>query len=1811
MSLGLVPLVAADGLRESYRGTVAQSSTENALAPTDFGDTPSPYPTRLVENGARHTATGPTLGANRDEELDGTHSLGADADDTTGTPDDEDGVSFGTIQVGQLGAGLIVNVQNAPAGARLDAWIDFNADGSWGGPFEQIADTKVVVNGDNPITFDVPSWAVDGMTYARFRLSTAGGLGPAGSAGDGEVEDYQVTIGSPSPVDGVFGGQNVISDSADYALSVFAADMDGDGDMDVLSASNGDSKIAWYENDGSQNFTAYTISDTAGGARSVFAVDMDGDGDMDVLCALAYDDEIAWYENDGSQNFTEHTITSTADEVHSVFAADVDGDGDMDVLSASAADNKIAWYENDGSQNFTQHTILITAGEAWSVFAADVDGDGDMDVLSASDADSGTVAWYENDGSQNFTPHTVSSTANDAWSVSAADMDGDGDMDVLSASRYDDKIVWHENDGSQSFTTHTISTTADYPTFVFAADVDGDGDMDVLSSSLYDNKIAWYENDGSQNFAAYTISSTALWARSVFAADVDGDGDLDVLSASATDDKIAWYENLMAPRVTDVWVSDALISGADTGPGKTFTVTVDFSKSMDQAVSPTIAFDPDVSSTLTFNAASSGWSDADTYQSVYDVADADVDVGEITIDVTGAKDAAGPDQRDYTPEPEFGIDTLTPTVTGIFPLDGSVVVLTTVDVDVTFSEAVQDLDETDLELSGTAAVAGATVAPPVDLGGNQWRFPVSGLVDGTLDVRLAPDADDVEDLAGNDLATRDWSYIVANPPPVLDLDADDSSGQAGSDFAATFTEAGWPVLIADGDAQLSDPNGRTPASLTVTITNQPDGAAEVLAADTTGTSIAAAYDAGTGVLSLTGSDTVENYRQVLRTVTYQNTLPIADLTARVITFVANNSVSNSNTATTTVTIDPVVGTEDFNYTITATGTEDVPRYPDQPFNWTVTGTGTETWTTYPNVSTSWTVQGSATETWYTTEPTYFTESVEVDASQGTVVNPSDTRTIMAPVNGEVFYTVTLTISKRYPYEPHAHARVFRDGENILNVDEDDVGSYGRTWEGSFYVVADQTFGAHVDATRLDGGHGTAYAEFTYPVGQQQVPHSENRIATSSGHSGTVNQTEGDKLMGTWPLYPAPEQGGDMGPTSYTLSPLTSPIDGGTWVDGNGSVYANTSYSETPTATRTATDSGSGRVNALEGDKDMGPFSAAPQPQQGGAISGVTYSVSDNNANVSTSLSGGRVYANTTYSETEPIPWLDTESDTASIRVGQTDEYILTSILTAPNSDTGWSVDDDNDWVDAWMVGSDLHATYSGPIPPVVDLNGSDPSTGFSVTFTEAGGAVLIADTDAQVTDPDSLALVSLSVAISNLLDGASEILDADVGGTAIGKSYSSATGVLSLTGSDTPAKYEQVLRSVSYENTSLAPDTTTRIIDFVANDGTNNSNTATTTVSIVPVNDPPAAVNDTYNATQNTALVVNRAQGVLANDTDADQDTLTAVPTSGPSHGFVALNTNGSFTYTPNSGFSGTDGFTYRANDGQADSNVATVTLNVTALSALVGRYVFYNNSTFDNNDSAPNSVDDAAIAIDKQALLPGQTATFANYTGYHRGINGIMVDIQDLADPNAVRDGDFGEFTFKVGNSDDLTQWLPAPDPLDVDVRDLGSGVHRVTITWADNAIGNKNWLQVTVKAHAATGLAADDVFYFGNSSGENTGDFRVDYSDAFDNIWPSLFTPDVIGVDHPGDVNRDGRIDYSDIFDAVWPNLFGPSPLVQLTAPAAPASLLQSTDSAFNENRPWAIELMWFDELYRTSSNSEEEEDDALEATAVDGVFAVYYEE
>jgi len=369
----------------------------------------------------------------------------------------------------------------------------------------------------------------------------------------------------------ILSGQNSItahsiSHSAHEARSVSAADIDGDGDMDVLAGHN---NISWYENDGFESFTPHTISTSA--ASFVYAVDLDGDGDMDVVGSSA--GSVGWYENDGSGSFATHTICNHYWHrgFRSVYALDVDRDGYMDVLAASSSpNNKIMWYENDGSQYFNHHIIADSVNGARSVSAADIDGDGYMDVLSGHN----NIAWYEYDDSESFNTHTVATSG--VSSVCAVDVDGDGDMDVVGSSA--GSVGWYENDGSENFTTNIVSISG--ASSVYAVDLDGDGDMDVLGSSA--GSVSWYKNGGSENFTTHIITTAADDVQSVYTADVDGDGDLDVLSAALGDSKIAWYEINYSPVANNTAITlsedrdyTGILPASDSdGDGLTYSIII-------------------------------------------------------------------------------------------------------------------------------------------------------------------------------------------------------------------------------------------------------------------------------------------------------------------------------------------------------------------------------------------------------------------------------------------------------------------------------------------------------------------------------------------------------------------------------------------------------------------------------------------------------------------------------------------------------------------------------------------------------------------------------------------------------------------------------------------------------------------------------------------------------------------------------------------------------------------------------------------------------------------------------------------------------------------------------------------------------------------------------------------------------------------------------------------------------------------------------------------------------------------------------------
>jgi len=355
--------------------------------------------------------------------------------------------------------------------------------------------------------------------------------------------------------------------------SIHAADVDGDGDIDILGATTRGDAILWWQNlagDGTE-WSQHIVDDSFWVAISVQGADLDGDDDVDILGAAYVDDDITWWENvagDGSA-WSEHTLNGEFDGANCVRAADMDGDGDLDVLASAQDANRIAWWENLAGNGtaWTEHTVDANIETARSVHAADVDGDDDLDIVGAAFSIH-QVAWWENTAGNGiaWTMHLVEDMFQIANFVHAADVDGDGDTDIVGAAERDDDIAWWENtagDGS-AWVEHSVDTFFDQANSVHAADVDGDGDVDILGTALQANDITLWENiagDGSA-WTDHTLDG-GFDGISVHTADVDGDADLDVIGAAFEPGEVAWWENeglgafAINPGLNDAWYNPA------------------------------------------------------------------------------------------------------------------------------------------------------------------------------------------------------------------------------------------------------------------------------------------------------------------------------------------------------------------------------------------------------------------------------------------------------------------------------------------------------------------------------------------------------------------------------------------------------------------------------------------------------------------------------------------------------------------------------------------------------------------------------------------------------------------------------------------------------------------------------------------------------------------------------------------------------------------------------------------------------------------------------------------------------------------------------------------------------------------------------------------------------------------------------------------------------------------------------------------------------------------------------------------------------
>ncbi len=257
---------------------------------------------------------------------------------------------------------------------------------------------------------DIPKSGGTGREIFLADMDGDGDMDIVDTSGSDDTVKWYVNDGSSNPSFKEVG----ISTNSNGAQDVHVDDIDGDGDLDILVAAQDANSIEWYENSGggNPNWEKTVITNQLSSVTGVTAADMDGDGDLDILSSSQGDSRIAWYENDGSSNpsFKASDIGKSQSRDESdpesvgaaadVRVADMDGDGDLDVITSNY-EGTYHVYQNTGGANptWTKEVLANRSRRSPQLFEighGDIDGDGDVDVLGVSRYE-GKVFWYSND----------------------------------------------------------------------------------------------------------------------------------------------------------------------------------------------------------------------------------------------------------------------------------------------------------------------------------------------------------------------------------------------------------------------------------------------------------------------------------------------------------------------------------------------------------------------------------------------------------------------------------------------------------------------------------------------------------------------------------------------------------------------------------------------------------------------------------------------------------------------------------------------------------------------------------------------------------------------------------------------------------------------------------------------------------------------------------------------------------------------------------------------------------------------------------------------------------------------------------------------------------------------------------------------------------------------------------------------------------------------------------------------------------------------------------------------------------------------
>ncbi|MDE3057337.1 MAG: VCBS repeat-containing protein [Bacteroidota bacterium] len=366
---------------------------------------------------------------------------------------------------------------------------------------------------------------------------------------------------------------------AHYPTYVAAADLDGDGNIDFVvgNTSSDVSVISVFKNNGDGTFAPKADYATGVTPRAVTAADVDGDGHIDLVVTNGSSNTVSVLKNKGDGTFAAKVDYAAGTEPTSVTAADLDGDGYIDLAVANYSSSTLSVFKNNGDGTFAARVDYATGAGPHSVAAADLDGDGYVDLVVVNQ-NANTVSVFKNKGDGTFAAKVDYTTGGTPQWVTAGDLDGDGHIDLAVANANSNTVSVFKNKGDGTFAAKVDYTTGSntFPSSVTAADLDGDGDLDLAAANSGSNTVSVLKNNGDGTFASKVDYTTGLSPYAVAAADLNGDGAMGLLVTNESSASVSVLTSVVLPKITSVTPSKNALNVAASA-----SIQFTFNKDMD------------------------------------------------------------------------------------------------------------------------------------------------------------------------------------------------------------------------------------------------------------------------------------------------------------------------------------------------------------------------------------------------------------------------------------------------------------------------------------------------------------------------------------------------------------------------------------------------------------------------------------------------------------------------------------------------------------------------------------------------------------------------------------------------------------------------------------------------------------------------------------------------------------------------------------------------------------------------------------------------------------------------------------------------------------------------------------------------------------------------------------------------------------------------------------------------------------------------------------------------------------------------------